>query len=233
MGMAMSYGLRAEAVLTDGDRDILDQEGHRLLMDLRGRGLEGAARAHGVSADSLRARLRAMEADLELRLVDGEELTPKALEMIEEMSLKRRLLDEQLAHLWRKPTLTCDGLLIRQGKVLLVRRGRDPHKGSYALPGGIVEYGERAEECVVREVLEETGIRTEVLGLLGVHSDPSRDPRGHFVSLLYLLVELGGDMRPGDDAEDAGFFDPDDLPPMAFDHDRMVREGLRASAHCL
>ena len=120
-------------------------------------------------------------------------LTPLGLELLERMELNIRLLSEQMEHLWKKPTLTCDGFVIRGGKVLLVKRGRDPSKGSYALPGGIVEYGESTEDCVVREVLEETGLRDRVERLVGVFSELDRDPRGHFVTLLYCAGDTGGE----------------------------------------
>jgi 8-oxo-dGTP diphosphatase len=79
---------------------------------------------------------------------------------------------------------------------------------------------------VVREVEEETGLRTAVTRLVGVFSDPSRDPRGHFVTLLFELRATGGSLAGGDDAESAGFFPLDRLPPLAFDHALMVELAL-------
>jgi len=153
-------------------------------------------------------------------------LTATGSELIEQMERRQRLLEGQMEHLWRKPTLTCDGLVIRDGMLLLVRRGRDPFKGHHALPGGIVEYGETTEDCVVREVKEETGLDTEVVRLIGIFSDPARDPRGHFITLLYELSEKGGVIAGGDDAESAGFYPLDKLPLLAFDHSVLVRKAL-------
>ena len=126
----------------------------------------------------------------------------------------------------RNPALTVDGVLIEDGRILLIRRGRGPFKGKWALPGGFVEYGERVEDAVIREFREETGLDAEIIWLLGVYSDPNRDPRGHTVSIVYLLKRKGGKMRGGDDASDARFFSLDDLPEMAFDHEKIVRDAV-------
>ncbi len=127
----------------------------------------------------------------------------------------------------RNPALTVDGVLIEDGNILLIKRGREPFKGKWALPGGFVEYGERVEDAVIREFREETGLDTEIIGLLGVYSDPNRDPRGHTVSIVYLLRRKGGEIRGGDDAYEARFFPLDNLPEMAFDHEKIVRDAIK------
>src|ERR671916_789742 len=73
-----------------------------------------------------------------------------------------------------------------EGQVLLIRRASDPYEGQWALPGGFVEVGETLEDAAVREAGEETGLEVEVVRLVGVYSDPARDPRGHNVSCAYL-----------------------------------------------
>jgi 8-oxo-dGTP diphosphatase len=124
--------------------------------------------------------------------------------------------------------LTVDGVLIEGGKVLLIKRLRPPYKDCWALPGGFVEYGETVENAVVREFFEETGLKTEVLSLVGVFSDPNRDPRGHTVSVAFLLKRRGGELKGGDDAASPTFFP---LPlkdlPLAFDHRKIIEEALR------
>ncbi len=127
------------------------------------------------------------------------------------------------------PWLTVDGLVRKGEAILLVKRRNPPFKGSYALPGGFVEAGETVEEAVVREVWEETGLRTRVTGVLGVYSDPRRDPRGHTVSIVLRLRVVGGRLKGGDDAAEAAFFRVDELPKLAFDHERVVRDLLRAA----
>ncbi len=129
---------------------------------------------------------------------------------------------------YSSPRLTVDGVLFDDSKrILLVKRRRDPFKGKWALPGGFVEYGERTEDAVVREVLEETGLETRVVKLIGVYSDPNRDPRGHTVSVVYLLEKTGGVLKGGDDASDARFFDLGNLPELSFDHDRIIEDVLK------
>jgi 8-oxo-dGTP diphosphatase len=71
------------------------------------------------------------------------------------------------------------------GRIVLVRRQNDPFKDGYALPGGFVDLGETVEAACRREVLEETGLSVGALKLVGVYSDPRRDPRGHSVSVAF------------------------------------------------
>jgi 8-oxo-dGTP diphosphatase len=125
------------------------------------------------------------------------------------------------------PWLTVDAVIEKDGALLLVKRGRPPFEGSYALPGGFVEAGETVEEAVMREAREETGLRTRVSRLLGIYSDPERDPRGHTVSAVFVLEVAGGKLRGGDDAAEAAFFELGKLPPLAFDHDMVVADYLR------
>jgi len=131
---------------------------------------------------------------------------------------------------YRNPSLTVDGVLIEDGTILLIKRKNPPFQGKWALPGGFVEYGERTEVAVVREVQEETGLKTEVISLLGVYSDPERDPRGHTVSVVYILKRTGGELKGGDDASDAAFFSLNELPELAFDHAQIIEDAISASS---
>jgi 8-oxo-dGTP diphosphatase len=124
----------------------------------------------------------------------------------------------------KTPRLTADGVVVKDGKILLVKRKFDPFKGKWALPGGFVEYGETVENAAVREVLEETGLETRVKRLIGVYSDPKRDPRGHTITIVYLLEIQGGKIISGDDAADADFFNLLDLPVLSFDHDKIIND---------
>ena len=130
----------------------------------------------------------------------------------------------------KNPALTVDGIIIIDGKLLLIKRGNEPFKGQYALPGGFVEVGERVEEAVEREAKEETGLDTEVQDLLGVYSAPDRDPRGHTVSVVFSLEVIGGRMKAGDDASDIGLFDLDALPELAFDHSKIIDDYIDAGS---
>ncbi|HWG89260.1 MAG TPA: NUDIX hydrolase [Candidatus Thermoplasmatota archaeon] len=125
------------------------------------------------------------------------------------------------------PALTVDALLVEKGWVLLVQRKNDPHRGTWALPGGFVEVGERTDQAALRELQEETGLEGSVVGLHGVYSDPARDPRGHTVSIIYQVERMGGDLRAGDDAAAVKFWPLSDLPPLAFDHGRILEDFRR------
>uniref|UniRef100_A0A7C3YCL0 NUDIX hydrolase n=1 Tax=Geoglobus ahangari TaxID=113653 RepID=A0A7C3YCL0_9EURY len=121
-------------------------------------------------------------------------------------------------------TLTVDAIIPYKGGIVLIKRKNEPFKGYYALPGGIVEYGERVEDAVVREVREETGLECKIKKLVGVYSDPERDPRGHFVSICFLMEVVGGELRASSDAEDVKIFKLKELPKLAFDHEKMIKD---------
>ncbi len=124
----------------------------------------------------------------------------------------------------RHPWVAVDGLILREGKLVAVLRRNEPFRGMPALPGGFVELGETTEQAVVREVREETGLETAVARLVGVYSDPGRDPRGHTISAAYALDVKGGALRPGSDAKGIVLLDPARLPALAFDHAKIVAD---------
>lgn len=126
------------------------------------------------------------------------------------------------------PALTADAVLLKGNEVLLIRRGHAPFQGLWAIPGGFVEVGERVEDACRRELLEETGLKGDIVDLLGVYSDPGRDPRGHTVTVAYVLKVAGiVDLAAGDDADEARWFALDKLPDLAFDHARILDDARR------
>lgn len=110
-------------------------------------------------------------------------------------------------------------------KVVLIRRGSEPFEGEWALPGGFVEVGETVEEAAVREAAEETGLAVEVARLVGVYSDPERDPRGHNVSVAFVVRVLSGEIAADTDASEAALLDPS-MVELAFDHRRILDDAL-------
>ena len=112
-----------------------------------------------------------------------------------------------------------------EGNILLIRRGSDPYEGYWALPGGFVEVGETLEEAAVREAEEETGLKVEVVRLVGVYSDPDRDPRGHNVSVTYLARVREGEPSAASDAAEVSFLDPSTVD-LAFDHEKIITDAL-------
>ena len=129
---------------------------------------------------------------------------------------------------FKNPKLTVDGAIIKEDMVLLIKRKNDPFKGKWALPGGFVEYGETVEDAVIREINEETGLRTNIKKIFGIYSDPNRDPRGHTISIVYLLDILSGKLKGSDDASEAKFFKLDRLPDLSFDHKNIINDILRS-----
>ncbi|HUJ77400.1 MAG TPA: NUDIX hydrolase [Thermoplasmata archaeon] len=128
------------------------------------------------------------------------------------------------------PSLTVDAVFVRGDRILLVRRGRPPFRGRWALPGGFVEADETVEQAVVRELREETGLRAMPSRLLGVYSGPDRDPRRPTASVVFLMAGPGGDPVGGDDAGEAAWKPLARARGLAFDHDRIVADARRARA---
>lgn len=127
----------------------------------------------------------------------------------------------------KKPTLTVDAIIkVNDDKIVLVKRKNPPYKGWWALPGGIVEYGETVEEAVKREVCEETGLEIEIEKLVNVYSDPKRDPRGHFISICFLCRKIGGTLRAATDAANVSIFSLKEVKnlKLAFDHKKMLED---------
>lgn len=128
----------------------------------------------------------------------------------------------------RTPLLTVDCVVLDdRDRVLLIRRGNEPFKGAYALPGGFVEVGETVEEACRRELIEETGIAAGTLTLIGVYSDPARDPRGHTVSVAFLTYAPDAVPVAGDDAAAAAWVTDWQSLPLAFDHARILSDAMR------
>ncbi|MBP2668257.1 MAG: Hydrolase, family [Deltaproteobacteria bacterium] len=125
----------------------------------------------------------------------------------------------------RNPLPTADVIVEVGNRIVLVRRKHPP--AGWAIPGGFVEAGETVEAAAVREAREETGLAVTLTALLGVYSDPARDPRHHTVSTVYI-GRADGSPSGGDDAAEARLFSEGDLPsPLAFDHAKILADYFR------
>ena len=125
------------------------------------------------------------------------------------------------------PLVAADGLIPIDDKLVLIRRKYYPFEGKLALPGGMVEYDERVENAILREMKEETGLDVEIDEMLGVYSEPGRDPRGHVISVAFVLKKVGGELRSGDDAKAVELVKIDEIPDLAFDHNEIVQDYLK------
>jgi ADP-ribose pyrophosphatase YjhB (NUDIX family) len=128
------------------------------------------------------------------------------------------------------PIVGVAAVVLRDGQVLLVQRGREPGRGSWGLPGGMLELGETLAEGVRREVLEECGVEVEVGPLVGVFEPMQRNDDGrlryHYVVLDYLARYVSGELRAADDADDARWVALDALErlPMLAETKAMIKK---------
>jgi 8-oxo-dGTP diphosphatase len=127
----------------------------------------------------------------------------------------------------KQPALTVDCVVFDEsGRLLLIRRKNPPFQGQYALPGGFVDYGETTGQGATRELAEETGLAAATLSLVGVYSDPARDPRGHTVTIAYLVTVANHAPQAGDDAASAQFVANWRDEALAFDHRKIIDDAL-------
>ncbi len=156
----------------------------------------------------------------------GAALTKLGKKLLEQYESYEREIERVLKY-GPKPSIAVDGIILENGAIILIRRGKPPFKDKLALPGGFVEYNETTEEAVIREINEELGIKTNIKSLVGVYSDPGRDPRHHVISVVYELEPKSTEYKAGDDA--AGFekmplkkLKKEDLKDLAFDHGKII-----------
>ncbi len=124
--------------------------------------------------------------------------------------------------------ISVDAIIKYKDSLVLIKRKNYPFQGMLAFPGGHLNYGETCEEAVVREAKEETGLNFKIEKLSGIYSDPDKDPRGHYVNLVYV-GEGAGELKAGDDAAEVLLVPIEDARKglsMAFDHARMLKEAF-------
>ena len=131
-----------------------------------------------------------------------------------------------------RPAVTADCVVItkeEQPKVLLIQRGIDPYKGSWAFPGGFMNMDETTEQCAIRELEEETGLRVSDVHQIGAYSKVDRDPRGRTITVAYLaIINAPVEVKGQDDAAKAEWFPLSALPELAFDHADIMRDAVKA-----
>ena len=127
---------------------------------------------------------------------------------------------------YKQPSITVDAIIPKLSSILLIKRKKDPYKDTLALPGGFVEYSETAEQAIIREVFEETSLKIHVLDILGIYSDPKRDPRGHVMTIVFISKIYGGKELQGDDAKEIHWVKLKELDTikLAFDHSLIIKD---------
>jgi 8-oxo-dGTP diphosphatase len=118
--------------------------------------------------------------------------------------------------------VTIDAVIIKDNMILLIKRGAEPFKDYWALPGGHVDWDETIEDAVKREVKEELGVDATNLKQIGIYSDPKRHPK-QCINVAYG-VETDGEFKAGDDAKEYKRFDLNELPELAFDHKQIIED---------
>ena len=130
--------------------------------------------------------------------------------------------------MYKNPATTVDIIVEHGNKIVLIRRKKEPHKGKLALPGGFVEYEETVEDAAIRETKEETKLDVELTDILGIYSDPKRDPRKHTISSVFITKPIKGNVKGSDDASEALWIDVKsiDFKNLAFDHSKILKDYL-------
>ena len=129
-----------------------------------------------------------------------------------------------------RPAVTADCVVITKEtkpKVLLIQRGDEPFKGCWAFPGGFMNMDETTEQCAIRELEEETGLKVNEIHQIGVYSKVDRDPRGRTITVAYdALVDISVPVVGLDDAAKAEWWPLSALPQLAFDHNEIMKDAM-------
>lgn len=140
-------------------------------------------------------------------------------------------MEQQFCYKYWRPAVTTDcvifGYDVKEGlSLLLIERGLEPYKGKWAFPGGFLQENETVEEGAVRELLEETSFKANVVEQFGCFSDVNRDPRERVITIAFFALVKMSEVKGGDDAANAKWFRLSEIPPLAFDHDMILRKAL-------
>ena len=134
----------------------------------------------------------------------------------------------QYTYKYPRPAVTTDCVVMTKEatpQVLLIERGFDPYKGCWAFPGGFMNMDETTEQCAIRELEEETGLKLDIMHQIGAYSKVDRDPRGRTITVAYLaIIDKPVQVNGQDDAAEAEWFPINNLPHLAFDHQEIMTD---------
>ena len=139
--------------------------------------------------------------------------------------------DNKYCYKYPHPAVTTDCVIFgfdgSELQVLLIERGIEPFKGKWAFPGGFLNMDETAQEGALRELKEETGLENAYIEQFNTYSDPGRDPRERVITIAHYALVRIQEVKGGDDAAKAQWFPIDEVPQLAFDHDKILRDAMR------
>ena len=139
--------------------------------------------------------------------------------------------DNKYCYKYPHPAVTTDCVIFgfdgSELQVLLIERGIEPFKGKWAFPGGFLNMDETAGEGALRELKEETGLENAYIEQFNTYSDPGRDPRERVITIAHYALVRIQEVKGGDDAAKAQWFPIDEVPQLAFDHDKILRDAMR------
>lgn len=139
--------------------------------------------------------------------------------------------DNKYCYKYPHPAVTTDCVIFgfdgSELQVLLIERGIEPFKGKWAFPGGFLNMDETAREGALRELKEETGLENAYIEQFNTYSDPGRDPRERVITIAHYALVRIQEVKGGDDATKAQWFPIDEVPQLAFDHDKILRDAMR------
>lgn len=139
--------------------------------------------------------------------------------------------EKKYCYKYPHPSVTTDCVIFgfdgQRLQVLLIERGIEPYKGRWAFPGGFLTPDETAEQGALRELQEETGLTGAYIEQFHTYTDPNRDPRERVITIAYYALVRIQEVKGGDDAAKAQWFALDEVPQLAFDHDRILRDAMR------